>query len=65
MEAGNEARLAVAPGQRLEHLVPGAPHLQVSERLRQRACGACAGVAKHRRVVATPLCLDRNVFFSY
>ncbi|CAN0464132.1 unnamed protein product, partial [Scytosiphon promiscuus] len=27
MEAGSEARLAVGPGQKLERLVPGAPHL--------------------------------------
>lgn len=29
MEAGAEAGAAVAPAQRLESLVPGAPHLQV------------------------------------
>lgn len=51
MEAGSEARLAVAPAQRLEHLVPGAPHLQVSEQSPQHSCGICAGVAEHRRVI--------------
>lgn len=29
MEAGAEAAAAVAPAQKLEYLVPGAPHLQV------------------------------------
>lgn len=31
MEAGSEAKLAVPPAQRLQYLVPGAPHLQVSD----------------------------------
>lgn len=29
MEAGTEAGVAVAPAQKLQYLVPGAPHLQV------------------------------------
>ena len=29
MEAGGEAEAAVAPAQKLQYLVPGAPHLQV------------------------------------
>lgn len=29
MEAGAEAEAAVAPAQKLQYLVPGAPHLQV------------------------------------
>lgn len=29
MEAGGEAGAAVAPAQKLQYLVPGAPHLQV------------------------------------
>lgn len=29
MEAGGEAVAAVAPAQKLQYLVPGAPHLQV------------------------------------
>lgn len=32
MEAGAEAEAAVSPSKRLEFLVPGAPHLQVSSR---------------------------------
>lgn len=32
MEAGVEAGAAVAPAQKLQYLVPGAPHLQVCTR---------------------------------